>query len=422
MKEVQSHRDKGGKWTGTDMRWSFTLFGTAVGAGILYLPITMSLGGIWALIFMSLFIFPMTYLAHRGLCRVILATDRRDGDITEAVEDHFGQRAGFVITLIYFLAIYSICLVYAVGITNEFNSFFSNILHVQELPRWLLSLVLIAGMTLVVLFGTNLMTRVSSVLVFPLIALLFILSILGIPHWKTAAFHVWPDPAHFISAVLMGIPVLVFAMNFSPIISTFAVSYRQKIPDPGMLDRKTSRVIRVNSLMLFVFVMFFVFSLCLALAPERLQDALHKNISAMTVIAGLDNLKYIPLMASFIAIAAIVSSYFGHLAGSREGLNGLIIKWLRRHEKDRELNIKTIDRLTIAFHMVTMWMVAVFNVTIVDVISAFTAPFIAIILYLMPVYAIHRVPRLAPFKTPINVFVFSMGLVTVGGYIASRFF
>ena len=405
-----------------DMRWGFTLFGTAVGAGILYLPITMSMGGIWALIFMSLFIFPMTYLSHRALCRVILATDRPNGDITEAVEDHFGKGAGFAITLIYFLAIYSICLVYAVGITNEFNSLFSNILHVKELPRWLLSLCLIAGMTVIVLFGTNLMTRVSSVLVFPLIALLLILSVMGIPHWKTAAFHVWPDPLHFITAVLMGIPVLVFAMNFSPIISTFAVSYRREISDPGMLDRKTSRVIRVNSLMLFVFVMFFVFSVCLALAPERLQDALHKNISAMAVIAGLDNLKYIPLMASFIAIAAIVSSFFGHLAGSREGLNGLIIKWLRRHEKDREPNVKMIDRLTIAFHVATMWMVAVFNVGIVDVISAFTAPFIAIILYLMPVYAIHRVPKLAPFRTPMNIFVFFMGLITVGGYVAARFF
>ena len=413
---------KDGDWGRTDMRWSLTLFGTAVGAGILYLPVTMSMGGIWALIFMSLFIFPMTYLSHRALCRVILASDRPDGDITEAVEDHFGKGAGFGITLIYFLAIYSTCLVYAVGITNEFNSFLSNILNIHELPRWLLSFVLIAGMTVIVLFGTNVMTRVSSLLVFPLITLLFTLSVLGIPYWKTAAFQVWPDPARFISAVLMGIPVLVFAMNFSPIISTFAVSYRQNISDPGVLDRKTSRVIRVNSLMLFVFVMFFVFSVCLALAPERLEDAFHKNISAMAVIAGLDNLTYIPIMAVFIAIAAIVSSYFGHLAGSREGLNGLIVKWLRRHEKDRKLNMKAIDRTTIVFHVVTMWVVAGFNITIVDVISAFTAPFIAIILYLMPVYAIHRVPGLAPFKTPINVFVFFMGLVTVGGYIAARFF
>ena len=422
MKNREPRGPRNERWSGTDTRWSFTLFGTAVGAGILYLPVTISLGGIWPLIFMSLFILPMTYLSHRALCRVILTTDRGDGGITEAVEEHFGKGAGFAITLIYFMAIYSICLVYAVGITNEFNSFFSNILHVEKLPRWFLSLVLIAGMTVVVLFGTTFMTRISSLLVFPLIALLFILALLGIPHWKTAAFHVVPDARHFIWAVLGGIPILVFAMNFAPVVSTFAVAYRKDIPDPGMLDRKTSQIIGFNSLMLFVFVLFFVFSVCLALAPERLQDALHKNISAMAVIAGIEGLRYIPLMASFIAIAAIVSSFFGHLAGSREGLNGLITKWLRRHEKDRELNLKAIDRLTIAFHVVSMWLVALFDVTIVEVISAFTAPFIAMILYLMPMVAIHRVPALARFKTPVNVFVFLTGLITVGGYLVARFF
>lgn len=99
------------KWSGRDTRWAFTLFGTAIGAGILYLPLTASVGGIWALIFITLLIFPMTYLSHRALCRVVLAAETPGGDITEAVEDHFGKGTGFMITLIYFLAIYTVCLV-----------------------------------------------------------------------------------------------------------------------------------------------------------------------------------------------------------------------------------------------------------------------------------------------------------------------
>jgi len=97
----------------------------------------------------------MTYLSHRALCRVILAADTPGSDITEAVEDHFGKGTGFVITLIYFLAIYTVCLVYAIGITNEVNSCFLHLLQIPELPRWLLSIILIVGMTVVVLFGTS---------------------------------------------------------------------------------------------------------------------------------------------------------------------------------------------------------------------------------------------------------------------------
>jgi len=71
--------------------------------------------------------------------------------------------------------------------------------------------------------------------------------------------------------------------------------------------------------------------------------------------------------SAFIAITAIVSSYFGHFAGSREGLNGITVKWLSRRDTDMQLNLKAIDRGTIAFHVITMWIVAVLDITIVGV-------------------------------------------------------
>lgn len=56
-------------WTKHDTHWVLSLFGTAVGAGILFLPINIGIGGFWPLIIMTLLAFPMTYLAHRGLAR-----------------------------------------------------------------------------------------------------------------------------------------------------------------------------------------------------------------------------------------------------------------------------------------------------------------------------------------------------------------
>ncbi len=75
------------------------------------------------------------------------------------------------------------------------------------------------------------------------------------------------------------------------------MTYEKQIQDPKQLDRQTSRVILVNSLLLLGFVMFFVFSISLALTPEKLQDALGRNVSAMTVITELQGFKLIPLMA-----------------------------------------------------------------------------------------------------------------------------
>lgn len=113
-------------WTKQDTSWVISLFGTAVGAGILFLPINAGMGGFWPLVVMALLVGPMTYLAHRGLARFVLSSSRPDADITEVVEEHFGVGAGKLITLLYFFAIYPIVLIYGVGITNTVESFMVN--------------------------------------------------------------------------------------------------------------------------------------------------------------------------------------------------------------------------------------------------------------------------------------------------------
>ena len=39
-------------WTKHDTHWLLSLFGTAVGAGILFLPINLGIGGFWPLVVM----------------------------------------------------------------------------------------------------------------------------------------------------------------------------------------------------------------------------------------------------------------------------------------------------------------------------------------------------------------------------------
>ncbi len=53
------------KFNKYDLRWTMSLFGTAVGAGILFLPIKAGVGGIWPVFIMAILAFPMTFLSHR---------------------------------------------------------------------------------------------------------------------------------------------------------------------------------------------------------------------------------------------------------------------------------------------------------------------------------------------------------------------
>lgn len=60
-------------WRKSDTMWMLGLYGTAIGAGVLFLPINAGIGGLLPLIVMAIIAFPMTYYAHRGLCRFVLS-------------------------------------------------------------------------------------------------------------------------------------------------------------------------------------------------------------------------------------------------------------------------------------------------------------------------------------------------------------
>lgn len=90
-------------WKKSDTVWMLGLYGTAIGAGVLFLPINAGTGGLLPLIIMALLAFPMTFFAHRGLTRFVLSGRNPGEDITEVVEEHFGTGAGKLITLLYFL-------------------------------------------------------------------------------------------------------------------------------------------------------------------------------------------------------------------------------------------------------------------------------------------------------------------------------
>ena len=52
-----------------DVVWMLGLYGTAIGAGVLFLPINAGVGGLWPLVAMLILALLLTFFAHRGLTR-----------------------------------------------------------------------------------------------------------------------------------------------------------------------------------------------------------------------------------------------------------------------------------------------------------------------------------------------------------------
>ena len=401
------------KWNKFDATWMLNLFGTAVGAGVLFLPINAGMGGFWPLVLMAIIVGPMTYFAHRGLAYFVLSSKNPGSDITEVVEEHFGKTAGKLITLLYFFAIFPILLIYGNGITNTVDSFIVNQLGMASPNRAVLSFVLIAVLISVMLFNEKVMLKITEWLVYPLVLILFALSIYLIPEWNGAMLHEFPTAGGFVTTLWLTIPVLVFSFNHSPAISSFTCSQFREYKTFDGAERHIGHTEKGTSTILLFFVMFFVFSCVLTLTPEELVAAKAQNISILSFLANKFDNPYISYFGPLVAFLAITSSFFGHYMGAREGLEGLYLKM-----KGKSVNRKKLNYATALFFLLTLWGVAIINPSILGLIESLGGPVIAMILFIMPMYAIHKIPAMKRYSGRFsNVFVTIMGLIAISAVV-----
>lgn len=404
-----------------DTLWMLSLYGTAVGAGTLFLPVNAGLHGIFPLLIMTLLAFPMTYYSHRALCRFVLSgSDKKD--ITGVLYEHFGEKMGKIFTFFYLFAIYPILLMYSVAITNTTQSFIINQLGWSAPPRAWLALMLILCLMIVIRFGQRIIIKSMSILVYPFIITLLLFALYLIPYWNTAIFHT-PSLAEtgqgFWLTIWLGIPVLIFSFNHSPIISSFAV--QQKIMHGEKADKNSVKILKKSHILMVGTVLFFVFSCVFTLSPENLALAKEQNISILSYLANHLKVPSIALVAPLIAFIAISKSFLGHYLGAKEGLYNLLYEGLnRRNLSMQEKNMYILIDLLV---VLSCWLVATLNPNILRMIESLSGPVIAIILFLVPMYATYKIPAMQKYKTLFfsNTFIALAGIIALSAIVYSLF-
>ncbi len=423
---------KTASWRKSDTTWTLGLFGTAIGAGVLFFPIRAGFGGLIPILLMLVLAYPIAFYCHRALARLCLSGSNPSGNITETVEEHFGKTGGVVITFLYFFAICPLLWIYGVTITNTFMTFWENQLQMPALNRGFVALFLLLLMAFVIWFGKDLMVKVMSWLVFPFIASLMLISLSLIPYWNSAVIDQvnlsdisFTGHDGILVTVWLGISIMVFSFNFSPIVSSFVVSKREEYEGEfgkDFTEQKCSKIIGRASMLMVAVVMFFAFSCLFTLSPQNMAEAKAQNIPVLSYLANhfasLSGTKstfatVLEYGASIIALVAIFKSFFGHYLGTLEGLNGLVLKFGYKGDK-KKVSVGKLNTISMIFIMGSTWIVAYANPNILDLIEAMGAPIIASLLCLLPMYAIRKTPALAKYKGRTeNIFVTLVGLLTI---------
>ncbi|MFM5409122.1 amino acid permease [Aeromonas veronii] len=405
------------KWEKSDSVWTMGLYATAVGAGTLFLPITVGSNSPVILLFILLLAFPLSYYSHRALSRFVLSSSHREGDITHVVEEHFGAKAGKLLMLVYLMAFYPIILVYSISITNAIQSFVVHQLGDAELPRGLLVLGVMLGLHLVLLAGKQIVVSAISVLALPMVAFLIGLSIYLLPQWSLSYFSEsqsvdWCDPAFWKSLWLI-VPVMVFSFSHAPIISSFSAAQKKRCQESA--DLRAKRIIKYSSMLICGSVLFFVVSCVMSLSQAEMALARTDNISVLSALANKFSNPLIAYVGPLIAILAMSKSFLGTSMGVSEGTVSMVSGACQG--LGLSLKESTIARVSSVILFMVTAVITYLNPNVLDIIERVSGPLIAVILFLLPACSIYRLPALKRYRGPSTLFVLVMGLLAISALI-----
>ncbi|MDU3174807.1 MAG: aromatic amino acid transport family protein [Corynebacterium striatum] len=411
------------KPAGSTMTWVITLFGTAVGAGILFLPLNAGGFGFWPLVFATVFILPLVYFSHRTYVRIVSGAPIRDHgkDVLDLATQYLGRTSGIVIAILYWLAIFPTVLIYGISITNSVDSFIVNQLDGPSINRWVLAILCVGIMTGAFAVGRKPMLWLAQVLVYPLIFALAATSIYLIPRWDFQSFlHYDNGEGDFgiLKGILLILPVLVFSFSHMAALSQFALDMQ-----PAYGEKTAKRVDRtelLTAILLVVFTMFFVWSCVLALGADGMNEALEQNIPVLSYFANVTGTPFMAYMAPVVVMCAIISSYFGHMLGTEEGTEYLLR--LAAPKLAEHISHRSLLNIIYLITFVGTTLVAVYNPSIVSMISVVGGIFVAFLVYLVPVYMFKKFDAYSKFKNdPWNYFVFGMGIVIMAVTVWNMF-
>ena len=413
IEQIREQRE-GKEPDGSFMRWVITLFGTGVGAGILFLPINAGSFGFWPLVIATLLIGPMVFFSHRTYARIVSASPVKGLDVLQVITALTGRKRGFASAVLYWLGIYPTVLIYAISITNTLDSFIVNQLGGTQVSRWLLALVAVGVMTGAYAFGKKLTLWLANALVYPLIIALAAVSLYLIPSWDFAGFRSYESSYPVWQGLLLILPVLVFSFSHMAALSQFALDTQKKMDgDVAATEREVSRVELVTAILLVAFTMFFVWSCSLALGADGMDAAREQNVPVLSYLANETDAPFMAWMSPIIAMCAIITSYFGHLLGTEEGTAYLV----RSVAPDvaARFSTSTLRWAVNIFVLVTAVLVAVLNPSILDMISVVGGIFVAFLVYIMPALLFAKATAFKHYaRRPDTIFVFALGLVIMG--------
>lgn len=394
-----------GSWRWQDNLWTLGLYGTAVGAGTLFLPVEIGTRGPVIFLVMLLLGLPLSLLPHLLLCRVYMREEQTENGTLPIFGSFFSGRGEKLMTLFYCITFFPVTLVYGVALVNALDNFLTEHLHMSGISRGPLTFIVVAALYVVLSKGRDKVVATMSALALPFAVSVLLIAVSLIPGWHLsnltgAVAEVKNTPLSVtMKGIWLTLPLITFSFCCAPMVSPLTSYYREK-KNEG--EGKALFVLRVAYVAIFSSIIFFVLSCMLSIPHDSFAQAKAQNLNVLSVMKGSGDFSLIYYVAPFIAIIGMTKSFlgvglsvaetFGQLAASVSGRKATTSK-----------RVASLVLFLLTFGIVYA------NPDVLNLIETLCGPLIAVILFLIPAYLIYTRTALSQLR---GVTVF---LVVLGG-------
>lgn len=392
--------------------WILTMFGTAVGAGILYLPIEVGITGLWSLVFLSIFLFPLIYYSHKNVITMLLSQPD-ESDYAKVLSSRFGYFWGQCIVIIYFLTFYVTLFSYLVGLIANLSDFLvtMEVISTANAQSSWFSLGVVGCFAIFYLLGAGFILKLISLVSFSLLIVLLGISVYLIPEWDITPYLNQPSLFQFSDDILLVLPILTLSFVFFPASSSMVAAFQSSSKAEDLdATQKLSRIVLKTTLLLLVFVLFFVFSCLLSLTPEAFSKAQTGNLNCLSLLSAKEGISpFIAEVGPVVGLAALITSFMGVFFAVQESAIQLVEKiFSGRIQQKKWFNVAVL-----LFLFSSLWLLTLCHISIMELFGLLISPLVAVFLFVLPCVVHIRNQGLAILKKPSILLVMLTGVLVI---------
>ncbi len=397
--------------------WAFLFLGSAIGAGILFVPLQAAKVSLFATFLSIIVALIGAYCGHKLMIKMT-ATTPNCGSYDDAIEYHLGKTAGIILSTIFIIFLFSIIVVLGTGLNDNLAAMISfyNLtdLNLSKYPVFIFILLALLATPLIV--GERFLLAMVEKVVVVKVVILAILVLMFIPLWKMENIH------HYLNFSLNGLgrgifillPVLIFGATFFPSIGSMSRYFQKVYPalDKTTLFKETNKTNAVAILMLAVVLVAFITSTLFALTPSSLSYAGEHNLSALAVIGKVSSKGFFSSFCIFagflVTVLALMTSYYAVILGV---IDGAVSRIPRVNQIPRKLVI-------IIIHLI-LWVWIYFDINILVFIEHVVSPLIVIFVFLIPAIAVYSSKKIGSCKKKAAIICLIIGIFLLIASFAS---